>query len=96
MKKELYTNEWTDRYSCGFSKVVAIGGKKFKITHDTANCYSCTNILVQLPTLEWELVATGSDIGGCHINYVENEDKKRTKMSDIYKKCIDYIVNVIL
>lgn len=94
--KELYANERTGNRFCGFSKVVAIDGKKFKITHDTANCYSRTKIFVQLPTLEWGIVATEFDLGGCYINYVEDEDKMSVKMSNIYKKCIDYIVNVIL
>lgn len=94
--KELYANERTGSYFCNFSKVVAIGGKKFKITHDTANCYSHTKIFAQLPTLEWGIVATEFDLGECYISYVEKEDNMRVKMSDIYKKCIDYIVNVIL
>lgn len=94
--KILHSTESAGRAVCGFSKVVEFEEirKRFKITHDTGNCFSNTLIYVMLPDLSWSLVADEGDIGDCYINYVEREDKKVEKMKAIYDRCIKYITNV--
>ena len=95
--KVLATNEDATDYSCEFSKVVEFeNGKKFKITHDTGNCYSKTSIFVMLPTFEWAMVANGFDIGANDIHYHIDSRLKRDMMKNIYDKAIDYINKVFL
>lgn len=92
--KVIHEVEYAGRRSCRFSKVIELNGKRFKITHDTGNCYSYTQIFVMLPTAAWERVADEDDIGDCYINYVADESFKEMKMAHIYDKAVEYIKNV--
>ena len=87
----------TSRSSCSFARVVEIDGHRFKVTHDTGNCYSNTRISVQTPTKEWALVATDFDlVGKPSINYVSDEYLKKKQMEDIYQASLTYIKKAIL
>lgn len=94
--KVLASNEYADRNSCSFCKVVEFEPikKKFKISNSTGNCYCKSSIDVMLPTLEWSTVAVGFTFNAPNISYVASEEVKKAKMKQIYQKAIDFITNV--
>lgn len=91
---EAISKEYADGRSCAFSKVVKLGVKTYKITHDTGNCYSHTQVHILLADGTWKCIATEFDIDGCYINYVADESKKRLEMAKIYNKALEYITIV--
>lgn len=97
MKKEkiLYQTESITRYGCSYAKVIELEGKRFKLTHDTANGHSHTHILVQTPDLSWTGIATEFDLNGkTSINYVDYDYEKKEQMANIYKLSVEYIKKV--
>lgn len=95
--KELFTSWRTAEYSCSFSIVVKTTAPieaKFKIIHDTGNCYSRTDVYKMTPNGTWEHVADADDLSSRHINYVVDEDVKDDMMRTIYKEALEYIVYV--
>ena len=91
----LYQTEKVSDRACSFAKVLEIDGRRFKATHDTANCYSHTSIFVQTPIKTWEKIATEFDLGTESINYVIDAKRKRERMHSIYDTCMEYIQKTI-